>query len=74
VITADLPRLAQLRPGQAIRFQAVDAQGARQALQALETRWKWWAYGIVCGLPGAEVNKDWRAGWPLFEDGWRQEE
>ncbi|MDR2789291.1 MAG: biotin-dependent carboxyltransferase family protein [Candidatus Accumulibacter sp.] len=74
VITADLPRLAQLRPGQAIRFQEVDARGARQALQALETRWKWWAYGLVHGLPGAEVNKDWRAGWPLFEDGWRQGE
>jgi biotin-dependent carboxylase-like uncharacterized protein len=68
VITADLPRLAQKKPGQAIRFQAVDMRQARQALQALETRWKWWAYGMVHGLPGAEVNRDWRAGWPLSED------
>jgi biotin-dependent carboxylase-like uncharacterized protein len=68
VISADLPRLAQEKPGQAIRFQAVDGAQARQALQALETRWKWWAYGIVHGTPGAEVNKDWRAGWPLFAE------
>ncbi|MDR0378574.1 MAG: biotin-dependent carboxyltransferase family protein [Candidatus Accumulibacter sp.] len=74
VIAADLPRLAQKKPGQAIRFQAVDAQGARQALQALETRWKWWAYGIIHGQPGAELNKDWRAGWPLYQDAWRREE
>jgi allophanate hydrolase len=53
VISADLPRLAQVMPGQAIRFAAVDAGEARQALQALETRWKWWAYGIVHGVPGA---------------------
>ncbi|MDR0577013.1 MAG: biotin-dependent carboxyltransferase family protein [Candidatus Accumulibacter sp.] len=74
VISADLPRLAQLRPGQAIRFQAVDGPQARQALRALETRWKWWAYGMVYGPPGMEINKDWRAGWPLFEDAWRQGE
>ncbi|MDR2113392.1 MAG: biotin-dependent carboxyltransferase family protein [Candidatus Accumulibacter sp.] len=74
VISADLPRLAQTRPGQAIRFRAVDAKEARQALRALETRWAWWAYGIVHGLPGAEVNKDWRAGWPLYQNGWCQDE
>ncbi|MDR3220564.1 MAG: biotin-dependent carboxyltransferase family protein [Candidatus Accumulibacter sp.] len=74
VISADLPRLAQEKPGQAIRFQAVDVRQARQALQALETRWKWWAYGIVHGVPGAEINKDWRAGWPLFEEAWCQGE
>ncbi|MFT3963520.1 biotin-dependent carboxyltransferase family protein [Propionivibrio sp.] len=74
VISADLPRLAQMRPGQAIRFRAVDAGAARQVLQALETRWKWWAYGIVYGVPGAAVNTDWRAGWPLYQDGWCQDE
>jgi allophanate hydrolase len=74
VISADLPRLAQMRPGQAIRFRAVAAGEARQALQALETRWKWWAYGIVHAPPGAEINKDWRAGWPLYQDAWRREE
>jgi biotin-dependent carboxylase-like uncharacterized protein len=67
VITADLPRLAQVRAGQIIRFQAVGAEEARQALQVLETRWKWWAYGIVHGVPGAEVNKDLRSGWPLYQ-------
>jgi allophanate hydrolase len=72
VISADLPRLAQLKPGQAIRFQKVDGRQARQAREALEARWKWWAYGIVHGLPGAEVNKDWRAGWPLYENAWCQ--
>ncbi|MDR2787636.1 MAG: biotin-dependent carboxyltransferase family protein [Candidatus Accumulibacter sp.] len=74
VIGADLPRLAQLRPGQSIRFLAIDAREARQALQALETRWKWWAYGVVHGMPGAEIDKDWRAGWPLYQDGWCQDE
>ena len=74
VISADLPRLAQARPGQALRFRAVDAVEARQALQALDTRWKWWAYGIAFGMPDAAVNTDWRAGWPLFQDGWCQDE
>jgi allophanate hydrolase len=74
VISADLPRLAQIRPSQAIRFAAVDASEARRALQALETRWKWWAYGIVFAAPGAEINRDWRAGWPLYQDAWRREE
>ena len=74
VISADLPRLAQVRPGQAIRFRAVDAGEARQALQALETRWKWWAYGIVHGVPGAAVNTDCRAGWPLYQNDWCQDE
>ena len=32
VISADLPRLAQARPGQAIRFRAVDAVEARAGL------------------------------------------
>ena len=57
VITADLPRLAQVKPGEGIRFAAVDAAQARQALLSLETRWKWWAHGIGFGLPGA-VDKE----------------
>ena len=72
VISADLPRLAQLKPGQKIRFQTVDGRQARQAREALEARWKWWAYSIIHGTPGAEVNKDWRAGWPLYENAWCQ--
>jgi biotin-dependent carboxylase-like uncharacterized protein len=62
VISADLPRLAQIKPGEMIRFQAVDATQAKQALEALETRWKWWAYSIVYGLPAATANKDMPAG------------
>jgi 5-oxoprolinase (ATP-hydrolysing) subunit C len=51
VISADLPRLAQVKPGETVRFAAVDGAQARQALEALEARWKWWAYGIAYGLP-----------------------
>ena len=53
IVSADLPRLAQVKPGQKIRFAAVDAAQAKQALAALETRWKWWAYGVAYGLPAA---------------------
>jgi allophanate hydrolase subunit 2 len=34
VITADLPRLAQCRPGRAVRFREVSAAEARAALAA----------------------------------------
>jgi allophanate hydrolase len=61
IISADLPRLAQVKPGQMIRFQSVDAAQARQALAALETRWKWWAYGIAYGLPAAMASTEMRA-------------
>jgi biotin-dependent carboxylase-like uncharacterized protein len=64
VICADLPRLAQLQPGQSLRCCAVDAAQARQALVDRETQWNWWAYGIAFDLPGAEINKDLTAGWP----------
>ncbi len=47
VISADLPRLGQLRPGQAIRFCAVDARAARAALLANEERWAAWARSIT---------------------------
>ena len=39
VIAADLPRLGQLKAGQAVRFSAVDAVQARQVLLARETLW-----------------------------------
>jgi 5-oxoprolinase (ATP-hydrolysing) subunit C len=58
VISADLPRLAQIKPGDPIRFQAVDMAQAKQALAALETRWKWWAHDIVYALPAAIANED----------------
>ncbi len=53
VVSADLPRLAQVKPGETVRFHAVDAATARQALEALERRWKWWAYGIAYRLAAA---------------------
>lgn len=42
VITADLPRLAQLRVGRKLRFRAVDAKTARAALVEREARWRAW--------------------------------
>ena len=65
VISADLPRLAQLRPGQTLRFCAVDAEQARAALRERETAWNWWAYAIAFELPEATINTDLTAGWPL---------
>jgi allophanate hydrolase len=62
VISADVPRLAQIKPGEMIRFQAVDAAQAKQALAARETRWKRWADGIVFGLPAETANKGTPAG------------
>jgi allophanate hydrolase len=51
VISADLPRLGQLKPGQSIRFRAVSAAEARQALREREARWTVWAGGIVSYMP-----------------------
>ena len=64
VISADLPRLAQLQPGQSQRFCAVNGAEARQALLDRETLWNWWAYAITFALPDAVINKDLTAGWP----------
>jgi antagonist of KipI len=38
VITADLPRLGQLRPGDKLRFRAVEPEEARALLAARELR------------------------------------
>ena len=65
VITADLPRLAQLRPGQTVHFGAVTAAQAKQALLERENAWNWWAYGVTFDLPNATINKDLTGGWPL---------
>ncbi|WP_319244251.1 biotin-dependent carboxyltransferase family protein [uncultured Propionivibrio sp.] len=46
VISADLPRLAQLRPGEAIRFIAVDAVQAAAARTELAARWQAWVGDI----------------------------
>jgi biotin-dependent carboxylase-like uncharacterized protein len=64
VICADLPRLAQLQPGQSLRFCAVNAAQAKAALLERERRWNGWAYAISFELPGATINRDLTAGWP----------
>lgn len=46
VISADLPRLAQLKPGQTLRFCAVDAREAKAALINREECWRAWQDGI----------------------------
>jgi allophanate hydrolase len=51
VISADLPRLAHVKPGQDIRFCAVDAATARQARLDREAQWRRWFGGIDGGLP-----------------------
>ena len=47
VITADVPRLGQLRPGQSIRFCAVSGAQAKQALLEREAQWASWATGVT---------------------------
>ncbi|MEI7613097.1 MAG: biotin-dependent carboxyltransferase family protein [Betaproteobacteria bacterium] len=56
VITADLPRLGQLRPGQSIRFQAVDAAKAKQALLDREAQWTQWASKVVFSVPDSSED------------------
>ena len=46
VISADLPLLAQARPGQLLRFSAVDPACARAAREHQELRWTQWAAGV----------------------------
>ena len=65
VISADLPLLAQLQAGERVRFCAVDAAQARDALRRREHAWNAWAYAIAFELPGALINRDLTAGWPL---------
>ena len=55
VISADLPRLAQLKPGQTLRFSAVDAAQARQALLERESRFSAWVAAIEIYMPEATV-------------------
>lgn len=64
VISADLGRLAQLKPGQRIGFALVDASQAKQALLARESDWNWWAYAICFDRPERAVDIDLTGGWP----------
>lgn len=56
VITADLPRLAHLRPGTHVRFQAVSAADAHAALRAQRALWMRWSAGREAFLPAGTVD------------------
>lgn len=51
VISADLPRLGQLCPGQTLRFCAVSGREARLARLAREAQWAAWAAGVTQAVP-----------------------
>ncbi len=56
VISADLPRLAQLRAGDAVRFIAVTAAQALQARREQAAAWAAWQQGIQMLAPGGEPD------------------
>lgn len=56
VITADLPRLAHLRPGTRVRFAPVTAQQAHQALQDQRAGWQQWLAGREAFLPPGHID------------------
>lgn len=58
VICADLPRLAQLRPGQAVRFAAVSRVAARQVLLEREAQWQAWAGRIGVIAPDTRASDE----------------
>ncbi len=57
VITADLPRLAHLRPGTRVRFASVTANQAQVALHAQRKRWQQWLAGREAFLPPGHVDE-----------------
>jgi allophanate hydrolase len=57
VITADLPRLAHLRPGTRVHFAAVTAEQAHEALNAQRRRWQQWRAGREAFLPPGHVDE-----------------
>jgi 5-oxoprolinase (ATP-hydrolysing) subunit C len=64
VISADMPRLGQIRPEERIRFAAVGAAAARQALLEREAQWRAWADRISPVMPDMslldhELNDGW---------------
>jgi len=64
VISADMPRLGQIRPGESIRFAAVGVAEARQALLAREAQWQAWADRVSPLVPDMtlldhELNDGW---------------
>ena len=58
VISADLPRLEHMKPGQTLRFRAVDAGEAKAALLEREARWGAWRDGIQTVAPAAAATDD----------------
>lgn len=57
VITADLPRLAHLRPGTRVRFEAVTPEAAHRALQNERERWLRWLATLETFLPPGTVDE-----------------
>ena len=57
VISADLPRLAHLRPGTRVRFEAVNLEQARRALNDEHARWQRWLSSRETYLPPGTVDE-----------------
>lgn len=57
VISADLPRLGQCRPGEELRFAAVDLEKSAEILAAREARWQAWVNGIRPYLPAGYLDE-----------------
>lgn len=58
VISADLPRLAHLRPGTRLRFAEVSPEQALRALHNEHTRWSDWINTRERSLPPGAVNEN----------------
>ena len=70
VISADLPLLAQLHPGQKLRFAAVDAGQAKAALLEREAQWESWVGEMACGVHNvAALYNDPSAAWDYVDQG-----
>lgn len=57
VITADLGRLAQMRPGQAMRFEAVTLAEAQAARHQCEADWQRWSRSVSAYLPAGYLDE-----------------
>lgn len=57
VISADLPRLAHLRPGTHVRFEAVTPPQAQAARAAQRERWQRWRAGLEAFLPAGSIDE-----------------
>ena len=57
VISADLPRLAHLRPGTRVRFEAVNLEQAHRALKDEHARWQRWLSSRETYLPPGTVDE-----------------